>query len=161
MCCDCCLLGKAAQELGLPCDHTLSVGYQCGQVSQTCCVGGTPDNQTTPTELTECGWKKHIMLNKNLICILFASQRENCFTDNVENRGNYGEIFSWNIKICDRRRNKGEGQALLVLSCAHTSPCWIYVVIAIWSTQLCNWIYFWCCFPKIEIQGDSIWDINV
>uniref|UniRef100_A0A8C9Z093 Fibulin-1 n=1 Tax=Sander lucioperca TaxID=283035 RepID=A0A8C9Z093_SANLU len=47
MCCDCCLLGKATQEQGLPCDHNLSVGYQCGLVSRACCVDGAPDNQTT------------------------------------------------------------------------------------------------------------------
>uniref|UniRef100_A0A8C6NY29 Fibulin-1 n=1 Tax=Nothobranchius furzeri TaxID=105023 RepID=A0A8C6NY29_NOTFU len=29
MCCDCCLLGRAAHELDVPCDHSLSVGYQC------------------------------------------------------------------------------------------------------------------------------------
>ncbi|XP_020516518.2 fibulin-1 isoform X2 [Labrus bergylta] len=48
MCCDCCLLGKAAQEQGLSCDHSLSVGYQCGLVSRACCEYGTHDNQTTP-----------------------------------------------------------------------------------------------------------------
>ncbi|XP_071378780.1 fibulin-1 isoform X2 [Centroberyx affinis] len=46
-CCDCCLLGKAAQEHGLPCDHSLSLGYQCGLVSRACCMDGAPDNQTT------------------------------------------------------------------------------------------------------------------
>ncbi|KAG7522590.1 fibulin-1-like isoform X1 [Solea senegalensis] len=49
MCCDCCLLGKAIQERGLPCDHTVSVGYQCGLVSRACCVDGVQDNQTAPT----------------------------------------------------------------------------------------------------------------
>ncbi|XP_034733993.1 fibulin-1 isoform X2 [Etheostoma cragini] len=53
MCCDCCLLGKATQEQGLPCDHNLSVGYQCGLVSRACCMDGAPDNQTTPREKTE------------------------------------------------------------------------------------------------------------
>ncbi|TMS05429.1 Fibulin-1 [Larimichthys crocea] len=53
MCCDCCLLGKAAQENGLPCDHNLSVGYQCGLVSRACCVDGAADNQTTPTAETK------------------------------------------------------------------------------------------------------------
>lgn len=85
MCCDCCLLGKAAQELGLPCDHNLSVGYQCGRVSRACCVDGAPDNQTTPTEQIECGWEKRIM---------FASEQENSFTVKVENRKNYGETIS-------------------------------------------------------------------
>ncbi|XP_040894238.1 fibulin-1 isoform X2 [Toxotes jaculatrix] len=46
MCCDCCLLGKATQEQGLPCDHNLSVGYQCSLVSRACCVDGARDNQT-------------------------------------------------------------------------------------------------------------------
>lgn len=46
MCCDCCLLGKAAQELNIPCDHNLSVGYQCGLVSRACCRAGASDNQT-------------------------------------------------------------------------------------------------------------------
>ncbi|XP_075894096.1 fibulin-1 isoform X1 [Nelusetta ayraudi] len=55
MCCDCCLLGKAAQEQGLPCDRTLSVGHQCDLVSRTCCLDGVPvpDNETTPTERPE------------------------------------------------------------------------------------------------------------
>uniref|UniRef100_A0A3P8SAZ8 Fibulin-1 n=1 Tax=Amphiprion percula TaxID=161767 RepID=A0A3P8SAZ8_AMPPE len=46
MCCDCCLLGKAAQENGIPCDHNLSVGYQCSLVSRACCVDGALNNQT-------------------------------------------------------------------------------------------------------------------
>uniref|UniRef100_A0A8C6NY03 Fibulin-1 n=1 Tax=Nothobranchius furzeri TaxID=105023 RepID=A0A8C6NY03_NOTFU len=40
MCCDCCLLGRAAHELDVPCDHSLSVGYQCSLVSRACCVDG-------------------------------------------------------------------------------------------------------------------------
>ncbi|KAM6937287.1 fibulin-1 [Xenentodon cancila] len=51
MCCDCCLLGKAAHELGIPCDHSLSVGYQCSLVSRACCVDGASDNQTVHTLL--------------------------------------------------------------------------------------------------------------
>ncbi|XP_041852972.1 fibulin-1 isoform X2 [Melanotaenia boesemani] len=51
MCCDCCLLGKAAKELGLPCDHNLSVGYQCSLVSRACCVDEASDNQTTEMEM--------------------------------------------------------------------------------------------------------------
>ncbi|XP_008292780.1 fibulin-1 [Stegastes partitus] len=53
MCCDCCLLGKAAQENGISCDHNLSVGYQCSLVSRACCVDGASDNQTAPTPQTE------------------------------------------------------------------------------------------------------------
>ncbi|XP_008310444.1 fibulin-1 isoform X2 [Cynoglossus semilaevis] len=53
MCCDCCLLGKALQELGLSCDHNLSVGYQCGLVSRACCVDEVPDNQTISSGQTE------------------------------------------------------------------------------------------------------------
>ncbi|KAM6960686.1 fibulin-1-like [Aplochiton taeniatus] len=53
MCCDCCLLGKAAQEQGLPCNHNLSLGYQCGLVFRSCCVDGIPDNQTLPTMTSE------------------------------------------------------------------------------------------------------------
>ncbi|KAG7230918.1 hypothetical protein INR49_024946 [Caranx melampygus] len=53
MCCDCCLLGKAAQEQGLPCDHNLSVGYQCTVVSRACCVDGASDKQAATTEQTE------------------------------------------------------------------------------------------------------------
>ncbi|XP_008409358.1 fibulin-1 isoform X2 [Poecilia reticulata] len=45
-CCDCCLLGKEAQELNIPCDHNLSVGYQCSLVSRACCMDGASDNQT-------------------------------------------------------------------------------------------------------------------
>uniref|UniRef100_A0A8C8HSK7 Fibulin-1 n=1 Tax=Oncorhynchus tshawytscha TaxID=74940 RepID=A0A8C8HSK7_ONCTS len=36
MCCDCCLLGRAAREHGLTCDHSLSLGYQCGLVVEGC-----------------------------------------------------------------------------------------------------------------------------
>uniref|UniRef100_A0A8C4I486 Fibulin-1 n=1 Tax=Dicentrarchus labrax TaxID=13489 RepID=A0A8C4I486_DICLA len=54
MCCDCCLLGKSAQEKGLPCDNNLSVGYQCSLVSRACCVDAALDNQTTPIGQTEC-----------------------------------------------------------------------------------------------------------
>ncbi|XP_041965220.1 fibulin-1 isoform X1 [Alosa sapidissima] len=43
MCCDCCLLGKAAQETGMACDHSLSVSYQCGLVSRACCNYGSPE----------------------------------------------------------------------------------------------------------------------
>ncbi|CAB1323414.1 unnamed protein product [Coregonus sp. 'balchen'] len=46
MCCDCCLLGQAVQEQGLTCDHSLSLGYQCGLVSRGCCNDGAPDVET-------------------------------------------------------------------------------------------------------------------
>ncbi|KAG7455868.1 hypothetical protein MATL_G00245510 [Megalops atlanticus] len=49
MCCDCCLLGRAAQEQGLGCDLSISVGYQCGLVSRACCVDGTPEGEQTPS----------------------------------------------------------------------------------------------------------------
>uniref|UniRef100_A0A665UA94 Fibulin-1 n=1 Tax=Echeneis naucrates TaxID=173247 RepID=A0A665UA94_ECHNA len=55
MCCDCCLLGKVAQEQGLSCDHTLSVGYQCSLVFRACCVDGASDNQTAADETVENG----------------------------------------------------------------------------------------------------------
>ncbi|CAL8359156.1 unnamed protein product [Lota lota] len=45
-CCECCLLGKAAQEHNLPCDHSLALGYQCGLVSRACCVDGASLNNT-------------------------------------------------------------------------------------------------------------------
>lgn len=61
MCCDCCLLGKAAQELNQPCDQNLSLGQRCGEVSQACCLDGASANQTTPTQQTERGWEKSIM----------------------------------------------------------------------------------------------------
>ncbi|KAF3688569.1 Fibulin-1 [Channa argus] len=57
MCCDCCLLGKTAQDQGLPCDHSLSVGYQCGLVSRACCIDGAQDKQTAPTGQTELSHK--------------------------------------------------------------------------------------------------------
>ncbi|XP_015244924.1 PREDICTED: fibulin-1-like [Cyprinodon variegatus] len=50
ICCDCCLLGKAAQELNIPCDHNLFIGYQCSLVSRACCMDGVPDNQTAELE---------------------------------------------------------------------------------------------------------------
>uniref|UniRef100_A0A673VXV2 Fibulin-1 n=1 Tax=Salmo trutta TaxID=8032 RepID=A0A673VXV2_SALTR len=46
MCCDCCLLGRAAREQGLTCDHSLSLGYQCGLVSRACCDDRSPDVET-------------------------------------------------------------------------------------------------------------------
>ncbi|XP_028815020.1 fibulin-1 isoform X3 [Denticeps clupeoides] len=50
MCCDCCLLGKAAQTLGQPCDLSLSVSYQCGLVSRACCVDGAPEQEFNGTQ---------------------------------------------------------------------------------------------------------------
>ncbi|KAM9568489.1 fibulin-1-like isoform 2-T2 [Salvelinus alpinus] len=47
MCCDCCLLGRAAREHGLTCDHSLSLGYQCGLVSRACCDDGAPDVESS------------------------------------------------------------------------------------------------------------------
>uniref|UniRef100_A0AAQ6A210 Fibulin-1 n=1 Tax=Amphiprion ocellaris TaxID=80972 RepID=A0AAQ6A210_AMPOC len=70
MCCDCCLLGKAAQENGIPCDHNLSVGYQCSLVSRACCVDGASNNQTAPTSQTECGSSLLSDINE---CLLGAS----------------------------------------------------------------------------------------
>ncbi|XP_030587201.1 fibulin-1 isoform X2 [Archocentrus centrarchus] len=56
LCCDCCLLGKAANELGLPCDHNLSVGYQCNLVYRDCCMEGAQKNQVpNEDETTENG----------------------------------------------------------------------------------------------------------
>ncbi|KAG9334931.1 hypothetical protein JZ751_006253 [Albula glossodonta] len=52
-CCDCCLLGKAAQELGQGCEPSLSVGYQCGLVSRACCVDGSSEGEATPTATTD------------------------------------------------------------------------------------------------------------
>ncbi|XP_059916347.1 fibulin-1 isoform X2 [Gadus macrocephalus] len=45
-CCDCCLLGKAAQDHDLPCDHSLALSYQCGLVSRACCLDGASLNDT-------------------------------------------------------------------------------------------------------------------
>ncbi|KAJ8411170.1 hypothetical protein AAFF_G00171760 [Aldrovandia affinis] len=52
MCCDCCLLGKAALEHGLGCDISLSVSYQCGLVYRTCCVDGSTEGVTPPAPPT-------------------------------------------------------------------------------------------------------------
>ncbi|KAG1938364.1 fibulin-1 isoform X3 [Pimephales promelas] len=49
MCCECCLLGRAAQERGLSCDLTFAVGYQCGVVSRACCVDRLPNTHAKPT----------------------------------------------------------------------------------------------------------------
>ncbi|XP_017289740.1 fibulin-1 isoform X1 [Kryptolebias marmoratus] len=53
ICCDCCLLGKEAHERNIPCDHSLSVGYQCSLVLRACCVGYSSDNLTARAEQTE------------------------------------------------------------------------------------------------------------
>ncbi|XP_042608552.1 fibulin-1 isoform X1 [Cyprinus carpio] len=47
-CCECCLLGRAAQERGLSCDLTLAVWYQCGLVSRACCVDRSPNSDGKP-----------------------------------------------------------------------------------------------------------------
>ncbi|XP_041111208.1 fibulin-1 isoform X2 [Polyodon spathula] len=39
-CCNCCLLGKNAQQQGLSCEQNLSLGYECGLVYRACCVEG-------------------------------------------------------------------------------------------------------------------------
>uniref|UniRef100_A0A3B4VNG8 Fibulin-1 n=1 Tax=Seriola dumerili TaxID=41447 RepID=A0A3B4VNG8_SERDU len=71
MCCDCCLLGKAAQEQGLPCDHNLSVGYQCTLVSRACCVDGAPDNQTTAAGQTD---QKRVEKENIHVCVAFSGK---------------------------------------------------------------------------------------
>ncbi|XP_037539676.1 fibulin-1 [Nematolebias whitei] len=53
ICCDCCLLGKEVQKQNIPCDHNLSVGYQCSLVVRACCVDSASDNQTAQMEQTE------------------------------------------------------------------------------------------------------------
>uniref|UniRef100_A0A3B4ZT81 Fibulin-1 n=1 Tax=Stegastes partitus TaxID=144197 RepID=A0A3B4ZT81_9TELE len=73
MCCDCCLLGKAAQENGISCDHNLSVGYQCSLVSRACCVDGASDNQTAPTPQTE--WKCAHRCAGNDTCACFTGYK--------------------------------------------------------------------------------------
>ncbi|KAK5613724.1 hypothetical protein CRENBAI_017149 [Crenichthys baileyi] len=63
MCCECCLLGKAAQELNIPCDHSLSVGYQCSLVFRACCTDGASDNQTAELGQSELPNKDGINVN--------------------------------------------------------------------------------------------------
>lgn len=53
MCCDCCLLGRAAREQGLTCDHSLSLGYQCGLVSRACCDDRAPDVETKISQVSD------------------------------------------------------------------------------------------------------------
>lgn len=50
------------QEQGLPCDHALSVGHQCGLVSQTCCLDGVPNNETTSVEPPERKLDKNVLV---------------------------------------------------------------------------------------------------
>ncbi|XP_062859232.1 fibulin-1 [Trichomycterus rosablanca] len=50
VCCDCCLLGRAAQEQGLTCDFSFSVSYQCGLVSRACCVDKSPEGDSNSTQ---------------------------------------------------------------------------------------------------------------
>ncbi|XP_056595280.1 fibulin-1 isoform X2 [Triplophysa dalaica] len=50
MCCECCLLGRSAQERGLSCDLSLPVGYQCGLVSRACCVDRSPGADVNSTD---------------------------------------------------------------------------------------------------------------
>uniref|UniRef100_A0A8C6S7H8 Fibulin-1 n=1 Tax=Neogobius melanostomus TaxID=47308 RepID=A0A8C6S7H8_9GOBI len=65
MCCNCCLVGKSLQEKGLPCDHKLSVSYQCGLVSRACCVDGAHDNQTDTTRTNELPNKDETTENRD------------------------------------------------------------------------------------------------
>lgn len=69
MCCECCLLGRAAQERGLSCDLTLAVGYQCGVVSRACCVDRLPnvDGKLTPGE------SKQTLEKENYFITTFSS----------------------------------------------------------------------------------------
>ncbi|XP_051545941.1 fibulin-1-like isoform X2 [Myxocyprinus asiaticus] len=53
MCCECCLLGRAAQEQDLSCDLSLPVGYQCGLVSRRCCLDRSPDSDAKYTEVVD------------------------------------------------------------------------------------------------------------
>uniref|UniRef100_A0A3B4W9Z1 Fibulin-1 n=1 Tax=Seriola lalandi dorsalis TaxID=1841481 RepID=A0A3B4W9Z1_SERLL len=71
MCCDCCLLGKAAQEQGLPCDHNLSVGHQCILVSRACCVDGALDNQTAAPVQTD---QKRVEKENIHVCVAFSGK---------------------------------------------------------------------------------------
>ncbi|KAM4734166.1 fibulin-1 isoform 2-T2 [Anableps anableps] len=66
MCCDCCLLGKAAQELNIPCDHNMAVGYQCSLVSRACCRDGASDNQTAELGQSELPNKDSTTVNGGL-----------------------------------------------------------------------------------------------
>ncbi|RXM35499.1 Fibulin-1 [Acipenser ruthenus] len=47
-CCNCCLLGKNAQQQGLSCEQNLSLGYECGLVYRACCVEGQETGPTLP-----------------------------------------------------------------------------------------------------------------
>lgn len=58
MCCNCCLLGKAAQEQGLSCDHNLPIAYQCSLVYRACCEYEAQDNQSASAGQTECKYEK-------------------------------------------------------------------------------------------------------
>lgn len=102
MCCDCCLLGKAAQELGLHCDHKLSVGHRCGTVFQSCCTERVPDNHTTttptpaPAPQTECGWIKHYwcwILYFCIVCTKAGNWLECKFK-----KGNCQKTISWHTE---------------------------------------------------------------
>ncbi|XP_063052733.1 fibulin-1 isoform X2 [Engraulis encrasicolus] len=53
MCCDCCLLGRAAQETGVPCDLSLAVGYQCGLVSRACCSHAEGNSTTDASNVLD------------------------------------------------------------------------------------------------------------
>ncbi|XP_049330396.1 fibulin-1 isoform X4 [Astyanax mexicanus] len=50
VCCECCLLGRAAEEQGLSCDFSLTVSYQCGLVSRACCVDKSPETDGNSTQ---------------------------------------------------------------------------------------------------------------
>ncbi|XP_060044746.1 fibulin-1 isoform X3 [Erinaceus europaeus] len=52
-CCQCCLLGKAAQAQAQSCEYNLMVGYQCGLVFRACCVKGQETTDFAPGDVAD------------------------------------------------------------------------------------------------------------
>ncbi|KAL7867758.1 hypothetical protein SRHO_G00091420 [Serrasalmus rhombeus] len=86
VCCECCLLGRAAEERGLSCEFSLSVSYQCGLVSRACCVDKTPENstqegsssdaaQSNPSEKCKVGPGNCAQRCEGVACVCFAGYK--------------------------------------------------------------------------------------
>ncbi|XP_039625323.1 fibulin-1 isoform X1 [Polypterus senegalus] len=47
-CCNCCHMGKVAQQQGMSCEQNLQFGYQCSLVFRACCVDALENNPSLP-----------------------------------------------------------------------------------------------------------------
>ncbi|TRY76051.1 hypothetical protein DNTS_031957 [Danionella cerebrum] len=65
MCCECCLLGRAAQERGV-CEMNLTLVHQCSQVARSCCTDSQPQNPEEQCKASGCAQR---CLNGTCSCL--------------------------------------------------------------------------------------------